>query len=247
VYYMSSRGQESSRESGYAMAALLVVVAVMAIAMSVALPTWRQMVQREKEQELIFRGQQYVRAIQLYQRRFAGAYPPDFDTLVKAHFLRKKYKDPMVDDGVFEIVYQGSMIMPPPGRGGSAGQRGGVTGAQPAFSFDSRSGTSTQARQIVGPRGGVVGVRSKNTSESIRVYNGATHYNEWRFVYTPTMLGPGQGRPGMGPGRGGPGGTPPGRGGPGGMGPGRGGPGGQRGGPGDQPVRRPPGSGGPGS
>jgi type II secretory pathway pseudopilin PulG len=237
VYYMNSGGQESSRESGYAMAALLVAVSVMAIVMTVAMPTWRQMVQREKEQELIFRGQQYVRAIQLYQRKFAGAYPPDFDTLVKAKVLRKKYKDPMVEDGEFELVYQGSLIMPPAGRGGGAGQRGGTPGSQPAFSFDSRSGTSTRGGQIVGPRGGVVGVRSKNTAESIRIYNGATHYNEWRFVFTPTVIGPGTGRPGgpgtarpgMGPGRGGPGGPPA-------------GPGGVRGGPRGTGGQRGPGS-----
>ena len=45
------------------MAALLVSLAVMSVLMSAALPAWRHQAQREKEAELVFRGEQYVRAI----------------------------------------------------------------------------------------------------------------------------------------------------------------------------------------
>jgi type II secretory pathway pseudopilin PulG len=176
------------------MAALLVAIAVMAVAMSVALPAWRHENQREKEEELIFRGRQYVHALQLYQRQYAAAYPADVDVLVKQKFLRKKYADPMVEDGKFEIVYQGSVIAVSPqqrittAQPGQAPSAGGVTqGGQVglSFTFDSRSGAVVQGGQGgrgVGPRGGVMGVRSKNTDESIRTYNGATHYNEWLFM-----------------------------------------------------------------
>jgi type II secretory pathway pseudopilin PulG len=197
------------------MAALLVAVAVMAVAMTVALPAWHHEVQREKEEELIFRGRQYVRAIQLYQRQYAAAYPTDVDMLVKQKFLRKRYADPMVEDGEFEILYQGSVIRltpgqrvvtPPAGQAPSAGRA-----AQPSqgltLTFDSRSGAITQGGSQgggVGPRGGIMGVRSKNTDASIRVYNGATHYNEWAFLFTPRVVGPGRGGPGSGmPGGGG--------------------------------------------
>ncbi len=66
------------------MAGLLVAIAIMGITMSMIMPTWRTWAQREKEAELIFRGEQYMRAIELYQRRFAGAYPTDLDALVVA-------------------------------------------------------------------------------------------------------------------------------------------------------------------
>ncbi len=213
------------------MAALLVAIAVMGVAMTVALPAWRQQTQREKEEELIFRGRQYVRAVQLFQRMYAAAYPPDVDSLVRQKFLRKKYTDPMVKDGEFEILYQGSPIAvaPAQGRGGAQAApapRGGGVG-QPAFTFDSRSGAVVQGGQprtggVVGPRGGVVGVRSKSTEPSIRVYNGMTHYNEWLFMFVPRAAAPGQRG-----GQGGPGGGMPGGGR--GMGPGgdfQGGPGG---------------------
>ena len=53
---MELRNQGRAGTDGYAMAALLVMLAVMAVMMSVAMPAWRQMVQREKEEELVFRG-----------------------------------------------------------------------------------------------------------------------------------------------------------------------------------------------
>jgi type II secretory pathway pseudopilin PulG len=236
------------------MAALLVAIAVMGVAMSVALPAWRQQTQREREEELVFRGRQYVRAVQLFQRKYAAAYPPDVDVLVRQKFLRKKYTDPIVKDGEFEILYQGSPMAGTPlqGRGGpQTGPTPGAGGAgQSAFTFDSRSGAVVQGGQprtggVVGPRGGVVGVRSKSTEPSIRVYEGATHYNEWRFMFVPRAMGPGQRGGQGGPGGGMPGG---GRGGQ-GMGPGgdfQGGPGGmgQRGGGQGGPGRG--GQGGPG-
>ncbi|HYT77423.1 MAG TPA: hypothetical protein VEL79_21885, partial [Vicinamibacterales bacterium] len=67
--------------------------------------------------------------------------------------------------------------------------------------------------------GGMIGVRSKSKDESIRLYLGRNHYNEWNFVFVSQQPGgrgqPGRGQPG-GPGgrgvQGGPGGGPGGRG-----------------------------------
>ena len=99
---MYLEGQGNDR--GYAMAALLVSIGVMMVLMSVAMPVWRHEVQREKEAELIFRGEQYARAINLYQRKIGpGNFPPSIDFLVQQRFLRKKYKDP-ITDGDFQII-----------------------------------------------------------------------------------------------------------------------------------------------
>ena len=96
---MHLEGQANQR--GYAMAAVLVGVAIMSIVMSALLPVWRQQVQREKEAELAFRGEQYARAIYLFQRANGGRNPPSLDVLVSGRFIRKKYKDPMTEDGEF--------------------------------------------------------------------------------------------------------------------------------------------------
>ncbi len=233
------------------MAGLLTALAVMAIVLSVALPTWRQAAQREKEEELIFRGKQYARAVELYQRRIANAFPPSLDVLVEQKFLRKKYLDPMTEDGEFQPLYQLDAAQ--------QSARGGQTGARAGAAAGSGSGIGQTAARSAGgsttsvgaPRGGVIGVVSKSKEKSIRLYNGRNYYNEWQFVYLPTTVGAGgiqggaggmrsgeqrggadRGGPGGMGGMGGPGAGRGGRGGGGRMGPG--GQGGRPGGPGGQ-------------
>jgi type II secretory pathway pseudopilin PulG len=115
-------------ESGYAMAALLVAMAVMAVMMTVAIPVWKQAVQREKEEELVFRGQQYVHAITLFSRKYSNAFPPNVNVLVEQRFLRKKYKDPITNDD-FQPIPVGQQGPPgisgPLGTTGQSGQRQG--------------------------------------------------------------------------------------------------------------------------
>lgn len=211
-------------EGGYAMAALLVVLAVIGVMLGMAMPVWRTVIQREKEEELIFRGRQYARAIQLFQRKYANAYPPTVDLLVEQRFLRKKYKDPVNKDAEFEILYQGTLAQRAArlaGRGGPSQTTPG--GAGQGMAGPGASSGSAFGSQAVGPQGGVVGVASKSASNSIRLYDGRSVYNEWQFIWVPTAaprtgpagsvgpgqrgLGPGRTRPGVGPG-----GQPPARG-----------------------------------
>ena len=118
-------------ERGYAMAGLLVAIAVMGVLMSAALPVWRTYMQREKEAELVFRGQQYMRAIDLYQRRFPGAYPTDLEALVEGRFLRRLYLDPMTG-GPFRVLTQGSAASAALGEASiSAGFGGRAAGDDP--------------------------------------------------------------------------------------------------------------------
>lgn len=195
------------------MAVLLVAIGVMSVMMTVAMPVWKQMAQREKEEELVFRGQQYARAIGLFERKYANTPPPTLDVLVQEHFLRKKYKDPITNKDFIPIPAAQAVVSAP---GSTQGGRGGATPP-------SLPGQPVSA--ITGGRGGIMGVTSASKEPSIRIYNGASHYNEWRFVYAAPAATPGAGgAPGAAvpggrggqPGRGGPPGPggPPGRGGP---------------------------------
>ncbi len=191
--------ETGSSDRGFAMAGLLVGIALLSLGLSIAMPTWKTMILREKEEELIWRGQQYDRALQLYRRKNAAPGAPSVDQLVQGRFLRKKYKDP-ITNGDFELV--------------GVSQAGNASGVQqPQRGFG----------QLIG------GVRSKSKAKSLRILNGKTSYNEWQFTYVPwkpggqpTTPGPNQpaspgGRPGA-PGR--PGGVRPGM--PSGPGPGGG-------------------------
>ena len=72
----------------------------MAILMSVAMPVWRHEARREKEAELVLRGEQYARAIALFRaknRRTANIASTEHRRAGQRRFLRKKYKDPMTE------------------------------------------------------------------------------------------------------------------------------------------------------
>ena len=220
------------------MAALLVGLSVMAVMMTAALPVWTHMMQREKEAELIWRGEQYKRAIMLFQRKYANTFPPTLDLLVEQKFLRKKYKDPVTGED-FQIIPVGGQAQPgmSNGRGlpgqqvpGQSGQQ--APGQQQPSSLSRAAQQQTQAGQQQAALG-IQGVTSKSTKTSIKLYNGRDKYNEWLFVYVAVAQRPGgiganqpgqQMQPGMGgaPGQRVPGQTPFGQGGfgPGGMQPG---------------------------
>lgn len=206
----------TTTQQGYAMAALLVGLAVMSVLMGAMLPVWSHMVRRDKEAELVFRGQQYARAIGLFERKFANTPPPTIDVLVEQRFLRKKYKDPITKDD-FQPIYanQGALgAISAPSGAQRPGQQATTQLAVPAPTSVA-GGTAPN-----GAVGGIIGVTSKSKDTSIRLYNGRDKYNEWAFVYLQTAQRPGGpvGAGGIPAGRGGPGGQggqgPGGRGGP---------------------------------
>jgi type II secretory pathway pseudopilin PulG len=217
-------GRGKRGDCGYAMVALLVSLGIMSVLMGAALPVWRQAAKREKEAELAWRGEQYARAIGLFQRKYGGAFPPNLDVLVDQKFLRRKYKDPMTRDGDFQILFQGAQAAQRPGQPtGAVVQAGETQNEAPAAASQPVGGTS---RGALGAQGGIVGVTSKSKEQSVRLYKGRGRYNEWQFVYVPVTTqggaGAGAATPGL-PGRQGqprPG-LPPGRGGPPNGGPGR--------------------------
>jgi type II secretory pathway pseudopilin PulG len=137
----------------------------MAVLVSVVVPVWRTTIQREREAELVFRGEQYARAIALYQRQFANASPKDLDVLVEQKFLRKRYRDPMVPDGEFMTVLAGSDT---------------VETLESQIDVGVRDSVRTQMGDNA--LGGIIGVTSRSTHESVRQYNGARRYNEWVFL-----------------------------------------------------------------
>jgi type II secretory pathway pseudopilin PulG len=215
-------GQKCTGQRGYAMAALLVAMSVMAIMFTVVMPVWKQTARREKEEELVFRGRQYVHAIGLFQRKFANAFPPNIDVLVEQRFLRKKFKDPITNDDFVPIPAGQAApggTQPPGGQRGATGSTGSTArGQAPAASAGQPS-----VGRVGGPpisaggqtQGGIQGVASKSKDQSIRLYNGRGHYNEWAFVYIQQQqaagagAAPGSGVPGPGGQRGQPG-QPPG-------------------------------------
>lgn len=184
---------------GFTMVVLLVVMAVMAVGMSALLPTWRQQAIREKEEELIFRGNQYARALVLYSRKNGNQLPNTIDVLYSGKYLRKKYKDPITDDD-FGLVPAGQPLGSG-GRGSPAGQAGGGRGTSPAQQTGGARGSGSGLGAPAGSQivGSIQGVYSKSTDTSIRVYQNQQRYIDWPFTVQTAQLQMGTAR-GVGPG-----------------------------------------------
>ena len=97
-------------EEGFMLLAVVVMVALLLIALSVAAPVVARQLQRDKEIESQHRMEQYVRAIQLYQRKFPGQYPASIKILENTNnirFLRHVYVDPLTGKADYKLIHQG--------------------------------------------------------------------------------------------------------------------------------------------
>ena len=88
----------SGSESGFTIVGLLLAVLAVNIALGVAMTTWVDIDRRAREAELIWRGNQYVRAIECYRAASGGLLPELMEDLVKENCIRRLYKDPMTRD-----------------------------------------------------------------------------------------------------------------------------------------------------
>ena len=100
--------KSSSSESGHLLLALMIGLTVMAIFLTVVAQQWSTLERREKEKELIFRGNQYINAIKKYQQEHGGAYPTKLESLMelgprRLRYIRRLYRDPMAPDGKWGI------------------------------------------------------------------------------------------------------------------------------------------------
>ncbi len=67
-------------DGGYMLISLMLVFALMAVALLAVLPSMKQQVQRDRENELRHRGTMYMRAIQRFYKK-VGRYPTSFEEL----------------------------------------------------------------------------------------------------------------------------------------------------------------------
>jgi hypothetical protein len=153
-------------ERGYALLMVIFLVATLMTFAVVGTLNVKNQGQREKEDELAWRGNQYVRAIRLFYKK-NGRFPKTIDELTAYHtdqpnFIRKAFKDPMNKaDGSWRLIYvlpngqlsgsvmhtqlQGAMPIAGPlggnlpgGTATTPGVGGGMTGQPPTV------GTGTQ-------------------------------------------------------------------------------------------------------
>ena len=147
------------KDTGFTYISVLILVVVTGIALTGASRYWSAAVKREKEAELLFRGDQIKRAIGSYYNSAPGAqkntYPPSLKDLLKdkrypavKRHLRKLYKDPMTKDGEWHLVLD---------------SKGAIKGV-----------CSTGTKQPV---------KTGRFKKEYKNFEAAEKYSDWQFIY----------------------------------------------------------------
>ena len=144
---------------GYALLTAILAVAIFTVMMMKARTLWETELRRDLEQELIFRGEQYVTAIELFRKKNTNLFPQSLDELYEKNFLRKRFKDPMTKAGKWNVVMQPGT----PGR----------TKALLVVPEDMVAGYTSRAS--------IIGVCSSSCEEGFRQYRKKKKYCEWAF------------------------------------------------------------------
>jgi type II secretory pathway pseudopilin PulG len=196
---------------GYALLVVMAVATLLLVSLTVALPSVYQEAQREREEELIFRGIQYARAIAMFHRQFQR-FPVSVKELLQTNglrFLRRAYPDPMDRKGKWRFIHANaagvlldskmrglpSNAPSPSGTPPMISQTSPGAEASPPNS-QSASAFFGSGNEMVGAF--IVGVAATSHRESIRVWNNRTHYDEWEFLGVDlNLLGTPAGVPGQ--------------------------------------------------
>jgi type II secretory pathway pseudopilin PulG len=149
----SSAEIERHEERGFMLVGLIVAIFFVLLALSVAAPKMAQQLRREREVEAVHRGNQYVRAIRLYYRKF-GHYPGSIEQLEKTNnirFLRQQYVDPMTGKADWRLIkvgeakttVKGFFGQPLAGLTPGLGSAAGAASAGPAGAGAAGTGTAS--------------------------------------------------------------------------------------------------------
>lgn len=149
-----------NKSNGYTFLVVLIVVVVMGISAEATSRLTSTIIKREKEQELLFRGQAYAKAIKSYY--LAGktikTFPKSLDDLLKdpryidKKHIRKLYIDPLTNKPDWVLIRD---------------KLGGI------------SGIASSSEELA--------MKTANFPAGLESFEKTTNYTQWRFVYSPEI------------------------------------------------------------
>lgn len=171
-----------SRSSrGYTLVGLVIAIAILTILIAAVGPSIGTIMKRDREQELLFRGRQYARAIGLFQRRY-GRYPTELKELYenRPRTVRRLWKDPMCDCDKWHLIIQGTPDAIAGDGSSTPGQLppSAPAGGPPRTPTPAPFGTGGETKNV----GPIVGVRSNAHQKALTEWRGHKFYDEWRFI-----------------------------------------------------------------
>jgi type II secretory pathway pseudopilin PulG len=168
------------KQRGYTLVAIVIGIAILTILTAAVAPAVSVIMQRDREDELIFRGKQYARGITLFRRRY-GRLPTTLKEMYenRPRTLRKLWKEPMCGCDDWYLIIQGTPdALPTAGIPGQPQMNPGAAAAPPPTPGPQPFG-SPGATKNVGP---IIGVRSKVKKQSLQEWHGQRSYDQWRFI-----------------------------------------------------------------
>lgn len=149
-------------ESGFTYLGLLFAIVIIGISLAVTGEVWSTASKREKEYELIFRGNEIRKAIGRYYEQSPGAktYPRNIEDLIKdsrypvaKRHLRRFYTDPFTGKQDWDFI-------------------------------------KTADNAIAGVKSKSEGeaLRRANFEQELAAFKDKTKYNEWEFIYVPGKI-----------------------------------------------------------
>jgi type II secretory pathway pseudopilin PulG len=182
-------------EAGYTLLVLMVLISILTVGLMVALPVLETQSWREKEEELQFRGRQYVEAVRLFIKKNPGSYPESVEDLVKKRYLRKAFLEPMTKEGKWNLILLPAQTVAPaairpipPSQDQTSKPMTDKNNEQ----AEAAGGETTSLQQVMvmpekllssidNPR--IIGVVSPSDRKSFFIYDENETYNTWLFYY----------------------------------------------------------------
>jgi type II secretory pathway pseudopilin PulG len=159
---VNNQQTSSVKELGFTYMGVLFAVALLGVSLALIGSTWKTSQAREKEEELLFIGDQFRSAIAIYYERTPSQikqYPKSFDQLivdnrylVAQRYLRKLYRDPMTNESAWGVV---------------SSPDGGIMGV---YSLSEKKP-----------------LKQANFLEKYAGFANSKHYSDWKFVYIPNL------------------------------------------------------------
>jgi hypothetical protein len=184
----AGREREPRRsETGSALLIVFLFAAVVAIMLYMELPVAAFEAERDREQLVIDRGNEYAHAVKLFVRKF-GMYPASLDQLENTNrmrFLRHRFKDPLTGKDDWRLLHAGpngqlldSKVSPiskvsngDSNSGAATGESSGGNAGPPALGGGFNPGTATAgsspANANVAAAGGFNSVSSSTASDVV--------------------------------------------------------------------------------
>ena len=166
VSWTDSSSEGVRGDEGFLLVGAIVLVFLVVLALTIAAPQIAMSLKRDREIEATHRANQYVRAIQLYYKKFQH-YPGSLEQLEKTNnqrFLRQQYLDPLTGKSDWRVIHVGENKttikgffgedLPglQAGLGSAAGMSSPTSGSGSAFSNSPGSGSGGIGGSTGGPQ-----------------------------------------------------------------------------------------------